>query len=184
MTLKRLLLIAFVGLLWSCGATKKNKITIAQKNRLDSLVAQKSYVFNASQALPLMTNSMNSLANAGFFPPGSLPNQVNLTGNGNYFKVLGDSLSADLPYFGERQMGGGYNTEGAGISFQGNTERYEAEFDEKNQRYNIQFRIRNKMEMFNVRLILFPNMTGSMWVNSNQRFAIRYNGKISGADSE
>ncbi|WP_149303102.1 DUF4251 domain-containing protein [Pareuzebyella sediminis] len=184
MKLERLILLTFVSLLWSCGATQKGKITMAQKNKLDSLVAQKSYVFNANQALPLMTNSMNSLANAGFFPPGSLPNQVNLTGNGNYVKVLGDSLSADLPYFGERQMGGGYNTEGSGITFKGNAERYEAKFDKKNQRYDVQFRIRNKMEMFNVRLMLFPNMTGSMSISSNQRFAIRYNGKISEVERE
>ena len=94
-------------LFFSCGTGSKTAIAKSQETKLDSLIAAKNFIIRCDWALPMMTNSMNSLFNSGLFPPGSATNQINLIGNANYLKVVGDSVAAELPYFGERQMGGG-----------------------------------------------------------------------------
>lgn len=129
-------------------------------------------------ALPLATNSLNSIANAGLLPPGSSAGQISLIGNANYVKVVGDSLSVYLPYFGERQMGGGYDSDGAGIEFEGVPEKMEITKNEEKQRYDIRFEFEDDAENFTVSLSLFPNLTSTISVNSSQRFPIRYSGAV------
>src|SRR5690606_39971153 len=68
-------------------------------------------------ALPTMSSSMMKLSSSGILGPGNSGQRIDLSGNGNFLEVKGDSVKANLPFFGERQMGGGYNSEGAGIQF-------------------------------------------------------------------
>jgi hypothetical protein len=184
MTFKYTILIAFTGFLLGCGASKKSSVSSSEKERLENLVAQKSFEIECDLAMPLMTNSMNSLSNAGLFPPGSTPNQISLIGNSNYLKIMGDSVAAALPYYGERQFGGGYDRDGVGVTFSGNPENYESVYDEKKHSYNIRFSISNNMERFNVSLVLFPGLTSTIVINSNQRFAIRYSGTAKAISEE
>lgn len=165
-----------IGTLISCSsssqiANEKNGI-----QQLDALVLTERFEIDSDWAMPLATSSMNSLANAGLLPPGSSAGQISLIGNTNYVKVRGDSLSVYLPYFGERQMGGGYNSDGAGIDFEGIPEQMEITKNEEKQQYDILIQIREDSENFTINATLFPNLTSTINVSSSQRFPIRYNG--------
>jgi len=165
---------------FNCGTGGKTAISKSQKAELDSLMAAKNYVITCDWAQPMMTNSMNNIFNSGLFPPGSAGNQVNLMGNANYLKIVGDSVAAELPYFGERQIGGGYNgARDAGIQFEGIPKSWETEKDKKSGRYEIRFKMNQASENYNVYVVVFPNLTSSININSSQRFPIRYNGSLS-----
>ncbi len=151
--------------------------------QLNELVANKSFVIESDQALPMATNSLNSISNAGLLPPGSSASQINLIGNPNYLKVMGDSVAVYLPYFGERQMGGGYDNDGPGIKFEGVPQDMKINKDDEKHRYDIQFKMRDDSETFNVNIVLFPNLSSMINVNSSQRFPIRYSGHVSALDN-
>jgi hypothetical protein len=163
-------------LVHGCGTVSKN--TLSETKVLDDLVASKMFEIESDWALPLATNSLNSIANAGLLPPGSSANRISLVGNPNYLKIHGDSISAYLPYFGEQQMGAGYTSEGGAVQFNGVPISYEAIKDEKRQRYEINFRIRNKTETYTVNLSLFPKKVSVINVISTHRFTIRYEGRV------
>lgn len=177
-----LLLSLFGGAVMSCGSAKTMG-TEAKRQRLDELVSKKSFIIESDRAMPMATNSLNSISNAGLLPPGSSASQISLIGNSNYLKIMGDSIAVYLPYFGERQMGGGYDNDGPGIKFEGIPEDMEINKDEGKQRYDIRFKMTDDSETFNVNVTLYPNLNSMINVNSSQRFPIRYSGEVSAFDN-
>lgn len=176
--------LSFLGVLLSflCFSCTSSKSIVDQESRsaqlLDSLVAVKRFVITLDRAMPMMTNSMQSLANAGLFPPGSSPSQIYLSGGTNQLEIKGDSAIANLSYFGERQMGGGYNNNDGGIEFKDVAKDWEYEKDDSKGVHTYNFEIRNKSETYQVTVRLFPNLRTTVQVMSNQRFNIDYQGNV------
>ena len=172
----RLSILLFAGVLFSCGTSSKTFVPTAQSKLLDELVSQRSFEIESDWASPQMTSSLNSISDAGLLPPGSAANRINLIGNSNYVRVKGDSVMVYLPYFGERQMGGGYDSDGGAIQFTGIPENYEVSQDGKRGSYDIRFNMKNKTESFEVTTTIFPNLASTIQVTSSHRFPIRYSG--------
>jgi hypothetical protein len=145
---------------------------------LHNLVAERSYEINSDWAFPLMTQGLISVANAGLFMPGSNASRIDLIGNPNYLKVIGDSVSVSLPYFGERRMGGGYANSDVGIKFDGIPEDYKVQWDEQKNRYLIEMQFRQKTETFQLLITLFTSLKGDINVNSTHRTSIRFSGNV------
>lgn len=164
------------GLLFSCGSS--SKISDSDSEQLYDLISGEHFEIISNRAFPLATASLNSVLNSGLLPPGDSAGQINLIGNPNHLKVMGDSVAVYLPYYGERQMGGGYNTNGAGIQFKGTPTKMQITKDDAKKRYDIQFSMKDDSENFNVNITLFPNLTSMISVNSSQRFPIRYSGVV------
>lgn len=102
--------IIILGLLFmSCGS--KKTIAIQERAYLDlgQLVEEKNYNITSNWALPMLTSGMMAVSNAGLLPPGSNIGRIDISSTRNHLKIAGDSVSAYLPYYGERQMGGSYN---------------------------------------------------------------------------
>ena len=172
------LLIASLFLLIACGSTQKTIAPSAESMALDQLLATKNFSISADWAYPNATASMAALSNTGILGVGNTANAINLIGNPNFLKVKGDSISAFLPYYGERQMGGGYGSDN-GIEFKGIPETYSLKKDEQKQRYSMEFTISgNTTEVFNVNIDFFPNTTAQINIFSSQRRGIRYQGNV------
>lgn len=180
----KLLLLVLVVIMLGCKTSSKTTVSETQIKALDELLAQKSFEIRSDWALPLATNSMNSIANAGLLPPGNTAGRISLIGNSNYLRMKGDRIEADLPYFGERQMGGGYNPDGDGIKFEGTPEEYKVTQGTKAQNREITFKMRNKAEAFMVSIVVSPNLSSTIRVSSSQRFPIRYTGLIEAISEE
>lgn len=168
----------------SCSSTSKTVLPTAQSRELDQWVAQKTFEINSEWAIPLMTNSLNQVANAGILPPGSSANRISLIGTSNHLRISFGELDAALPFFGERQTGGGYNSTDSGIILQGLPKNYVAVRDEKTLRHTIKFDVMNKTEAFDVTLILYPNLKSEIQINSSQRFPMRYTGRVKAIATE
>ena len=131
-------------------------------------------------ANPLNTTALNAVMNSGLLPPGNSGSQINLIGNGNYFKMEGDTLSAYLPYFGERRMGGGYgrNTQ---IEFKDVPVNLEIKRNETKERFEISFTISDHnrpTENYQVRTEVYPNGRSAITINSSDRTVISYTGRV------
>lgn len=164
-------------LLLGCSGTSKVSYTPEGIASFRDLVGKKSFKFIAETANPTMTTGINAVANAGLWPPGSTVSNIMLQGNNDYLEVHGDSISADLPYFGERQMGGGYDSN-TGIRFNDVPSNYKEEYDASKNEMRITFTITENLESYRVTLTAFPNKRTTVIINSAQRFPIRYLGEI------
>ncbi len=98
-------------------------------------------------------------------------------GNGNYLKIFGDSVSANLPYYGERQFGGGYGST-TGIEFNGFPENYIQEFNVNKQKYTISFQVSDTSDRYTIYIDIYPNKSSVVSVNMANRNAIQYNGNV------
>lgn len=176
--INKIVLLCLIGTLWSCGSTEDVAIASLKNQVLDNLVAQKSFQIVSEWAQPMNTNAMNSVASSGLLLPGNSGSNISLIGNPNYLKVEGDTISAYLPFFGERQMTGGYGDRNA-IEFKGIPDKLKSSKNSKKNTYTLIFSIKEKTEVYQVTITLFSNLNSHIHINSSQRNFIRYIGKVS-----
>lgn len=135
-------------------------------------------IFN--RALPKSSSSFNRVFNqlhrAGY--SGSTAGSIDLTSNYAYLSIKNDSISGELPFFGERYMGGGYNRDES-IKFDGPAKSI---LVETNPKYTeIQFEaihqeIQNDLYRGSMRI--YPNGKVDLNLNSAHRSPIGYLGEI------
>lgn len=169
-----ILMVAAMG----CGGTK----TIASAEEieaLDNLVANRSFEIQARWAKPMPSQALNSISNARLLPYGSNANRVDITGNSSYLRLVDNRVEADLPYFGERQMSGGYDPQRTGIQFEGTPENLQIQQNSKTKGYTMRFDINNGIESFQVVAQLMPSRASSFSIISSHRTQIRYDGTLS-----
>lgn len=162
----------------SCGSSRV--YTAQEKTSLEKLVTDQNFEIELQWAKPLATNSLNQLVNVGLFRPGDNASQINLQGNQNIFKFENDTVSANLPYYGERQMGGGYNSSGGGIDFKSTPKDLMLTKDEDKDYYLMEFTVRDKdsNENYDVSLTVYPSLSAMINIWSSQRNTIQYNGTL------
>jgi hypothetical protein len=179
---KTIVLLGMVlGLFWSCGGAKSAE-SIALKNlqfeALKTLVATKSFVFNAETAYPMQTYAVMQVTNALLRNTGNAPGRISLTGNGDYITIKGDTVQAELAYFGEVRIVSSMNSRDSGINFDGVPSTFDITENEKKQTLRLEFDIRAKTEPFSVIMQLYPNKRATVFINSINRTSIRYDGKL------
>ncbi len=163
------------SLLLCCTGTKPGVPGSYSNASLDGLVASKRFEIVSNWASPMLSRGVMAISNSGLLAPGSTAGRIDLTGNTNFLKIQEDSVSAYLPYYGERQMGGGYNRN-SGIEFKGIPTEYEVSKNTKGNGYMLRFTIAENSENYQVFVNLFPDMSTTISVNSSQRDAISYYG--------
>ncbi|MFK7781694.1 DUF4251 domain-containing protein [Psychroserpens sp.] len=161
--------------MFSCGSSK-TKATPEQLNQLKTLVLNKNFEIISDTAYPQSTSAMNSLQNSGLIRPGSSVSRISLVGNSNYLKIVGDSVFAELPFYGERQMNVAYNGSNSSISVKNLMQNYIVEENTDNHSFNISFDVKNRTETFSFNITIYPNLDANMFLNSTSRFSIRYSG--------
>ncbi len=171
----RIALLGFLMVLFGCSST--NKILSAQQiSTLKDVVEAKEIEIEFNWAQPTgLISSVSGLQN--LIPFGSTINNINLNGNPNFFKINKDSLSIDLPYFGSQQLPKGYNNTEIGVNFNGTPEKFEEKFDAKRNKYILTYWLKGTDESYKVILVLFPNNSSVLYVNSSHRTPINYDGE-------
>ncbi len=161
----------------ACNSSK-SVVTSEQIAFLDSMIQNKSFHIESDRAYPQVTSAMGSLQGSGLIPPGSNVNQMNILGIDNYLRIVGDSIKAYLPYFGERQMQINYSSDDNAIQFKGLMKDYEVEKNPKDESYTIKFKTRSNTESFRVNIKLYPNRKTDMTLYGAGRFPISYSGYV------
>jgi hypothetical protein len=173
-----LIIIITLVIITSCNSSKKTSFTAEQKEQLHQLVADKNFEINSDWAYPLPSTALSSIANSGLIAPGNTANQISLIGNTNSLIIKGDSIKAQLPYYGERRIVTNYNSTNIGIELNGLLKDLETDFDEQKKRYTLRFKANQDTENYDFRVIIFPNMRADINVNSTHRNNISYSGNV------
>ncbi len=178
--LKRIILITLLGaFIYSCTALKNNTTALSSKD-LDTFVSNEPIEVDLRWAEPQMTMAMMQVRNMGLAPVGSTAGRIDISGQASFLRISKDSVSGRLPFFGERQFGSTYNTIDNGINFEGIPKNYKIT-DGKRSSKVISFTVKDsktKAESYNVRLVVYTNLSCLLDVNSSHRFPISYRGRI------
>jgi hypothetical protein len=159
-----------------CASNPKPKYSEAELESLNTAVTQKSFEVDARWARPMPDPALTSIANAGLVPQGSTVNRINITGTSSYLRVKNDSVVADLPYYGERQMGGTYNPIKGGVHFKGLAKDFSMEPTKKDSGVAVKFSVNEGPENYQVHIQLYPSGTSNISVVSSHRTPIWYDG--------
>lgn len=152
-------------------------LTTGEQARLDRIVTERNFTMIAMWAEPTPDVGINAMASAGLFPPGSSPSRINLGENANYFKMKGDSVFIQLPYYGERQVVKTYG-KAEGIAYEGLAKDLKVNRNAERNYYDIDFSAKDRGENFLFNLRLYGGKRALLTVQSNQRNQIRYDGNI------
>jgi hypothetical protein len=173
MKAKIVLIMAIAIIAISCRSTK-NVVKPEVLTKINTLIENDTINIESEWAYPINAALINRI---GLLPAGSGAGNINLVGTPNSFKKIADSLYIDLPYFGERQMGGGYN-DSPGIKFEGKPDKIVHSFDNEKGVHQYNIDARNKTESFQFQVNIYPNLKAEIRVNSTHRSNISYTGKI------
>jgi len=168
------LLIVFI----SCTSTKI--VTEAQQKEMVLWGNETPFKIVSHRASPTPTAAFSAVANSGLLAPGNTAANISLIGNVNFFKMDGDTISAYLPYFGERRFGFNFGSNEGGISFNDKPLIEEISYNVKKQRVEMHFRIKQERdnEVYDILIFIFANHSTHISVNSSERTPINYYGKI------
>lgn len=175
MMVRRYSLLLCVFLFCACK-TSQTMATPEQKQLQKEFAETTTFKVSSNWANPLQTTGMNALNNSGLIPPGSSASRMNLDKGSNYVIIKGSEVDIDLPYYGEIQIGGGYNTKDNGIRYEGTVNDLVVKYNEKRNLYRITFRMKKDTESFDMTIELFENLTTRINVNSSHRTSITYDG--------
>ncbi|PVW13202.1 DUF4251 domain-containing protein [Marixanthomonas spongiae] len=104
-------------------------------------------------------------------------NRINLIGNANHLTFKNDTVSAYLPFFGERHSGNVFD--GGAIEFEGVPKDLQTKYNQKKNAAIITFDISEKGEHYQVSVTLYGNKNSHISVNSSQRDFMGYDGRVS-----
>ncbi|WP_010516828.1 DUF4251 domain-containing protein [Croceivirga radicis] len=165
-----------------CKAVKdSNSLTFNPE--LKTSLENAHFKFEAKEIQPLTTTALTAVTNSGLIPPGSSPSRIVINGGSNFLIVKNDTLTVDLPYYGERQFGGAYNAETAGIKVEKALSTINLEYVPKKNTFVFSFKANGvDGEGFDFRGTVFTNGNANLQVYSSYRNTIAYSGKIDTLD--
>lgn len=162
-----------------------SKTYTAQENtafkNLQDLVASKYFEIESHTARPMASTAMMQVANSNILGPGNSATNINLVGNANSLKVMGDTIKGYLPFFGEQFFGANPGGNNNGIEFNDVPEDYQVKLNESKHTVEISFKIKDEFrsnERYIINLTLFPNNTSIMNVQSVSRSNIEFLGNL------
>lgn len=169
---------SLVAGLFLCCRTGNKESTIQGNAKLKDMIENKSFEIISKRAHPIMTSAMQQLGNAGLFVNGSTAGSIDISTHSNILWMKNDSVKANLPFYGERQFGGGYNN-ASGIEFEGIPKNLR--INKVKAAYNIHFEIHDansNIENYQVHIKLSPNLTSTITVRSSSRSSIQFTGNV------
>ncbi len=162
-----------VLILFGC-ASKELVVSEKKMSNLKEAVYSKNIAFEGRSASPLRFG--NNLSAYNTLPPGSNQAFVNLANIYNYVKIYKDSISMDLPFYGEQRIINAYSSDDNSLIFHQKIDEKTIVFDPKKKTYTLKLLVRGRQESLRISYTLHPNKTAQMVVNSTHRNAITYRG--------
>ena len=142
---------------------QKEKEKIEKEKQTEALIETKAFVFTANRALP------------------SGARTIDLTGDNYFVKFENDSIESFMPFFGRAYGGVGYGTD-VGIKFKEAPKTFNIKKAKKS--YEIEAVIKDDKDTYNLTLSISFQGSASLFVTSNNRSTISYQGILEAIKNE
>ncbi len=176
MRFKRVSMVVVLSILFlGCSASQK---ALKANQSLDTMIEQKAFKIEVRAAEPQVTTALAQIGTSGLMRPGNTISRIDVTGEGYFIKLDGEKATANLPYYGERQMGGGYGSD-TGITFDNESARdLTIVKDATKHSYVVSFSVDNSSESYFFTIDLGASLHSTVRVRSSHRNRIRFTGNV------
>ena len=141
----------------------KEKEKIEKQQQIEALIDSKAFLFVANRALPSGTRT------------------IDLTGDNYFVKFQPELIESVMPFFGRAFGGVGYGTD-VGIKFKEAPKTFNIKKGKKN--YDIEAVVKSNNDTYNLSLSVSFQGSASLFVTSNNRSTISYQGKLAPIEKE
>jgi len=142
---------------------QKEKVKIEKEKQTEALIEAKSFMFTAKRALPSGSRT------------------IDLTGDNYSVKFESNLIESVLPFFGRAFAGAGYGNDN-GMRFKGEPKTFTVKKAKKN--YDIEAIVSDANETYNLTLTVSFQGSASLFITSNNRSSISYQGSIEPIEKE
>lgn len=159
----------------SVSCASKVAITPAEKDTLETAVSTPKFTIDLEWAYSLNADAgqlLNSLNPAGTVANG---NRFYIQDGAYSFTVAQDSVSVNLPYYGTRQISGGFSGN-TGITIEDSYKKWKLKEVKNDRERTIYLVAMEDSERYDVTLTLYAKGNATVIINSSQRESIRYTG--------
>ncbi|WP_298953267.1 DUF4251 domain-containing protein [uncultured Nonlabens sp.] len=173
---KSVVFIVLIMLLSSCKSsfTEVDRLQLIQ---LKEQISNQEIHFKATAAFPLNTQSVNHVINDFLMRNGNSAGRINLSGDNYTVQLVEDRAVFNLPFYGERRAGGGYNSDNS-YNFTGKIKNSKIFIVEDSNYITYKFDVRNDTESINVVFKIFSIESAHLIINSLHRSSIKYDGHL------
>ncbi|WP_299096713.1 DUF4251 domain-containing protein [uncultured Winogradskyella sp.] len=173
------LALATMALVMACKSSQPSVEQTLAFNNLETKLKSKSFKIDVHTALPFTTKATTQVLNQLMQNTGNTANHITISGYNITFK--NDSISGQLPFYGERQLGSGAYNGNLGIAFSDIPNNYSITKHKKKEAYIIKFNINDKddqSEIHRVTITLFANNSADINIIPSHRNNISYRGQL------
>jgi len=180
------LLFLISTIFFACGSSKSELSPegIRKVQELREMVRAKTFKFDAKFAYPMQSNDVIRATNALMKGTQNLGGQINLSSNGDFLILDGDTTEGSLSFFGEMRNVGFSDISDNDINFSGPITDFSIEVKSNGDKIIVQFDANSTVEQFRIRMVVFTNYKSNMIVYGSNRTAIRYTGEILPLDKD
>lgn len=149
---------------------------------LDSFYNQDNYKIDVEVAYPFNTAATTQVANVLLRNTGNTANRIDVQGDGNFIKIKNDSVTAYLPFFGERRLNGGdYGGQNSGIQIEEPLRDLTKQIDTKKGKLELSFKAEQKgngSDKYEIKIEIYPNNRVMVNVTPVYKTFMRYDGRL------
>lgn len=163
----------------SCKSSESTVESRQALNDLEAILNSENFKIDVNTVLPFNTAATTQVLNQLMRNTGNTANHISVSGYDITFK--NDSISGQLPYYGEQQISSGNYNGRLGIEFNDIPQDFSMTKHKKKDAYIIKFNIddiENTSENLRIIITLFSNKATSINVTTSYRTSIGYRGQL------
>jgi hypothetical protein len=170
------ILMMLLVLMGACKSsfTAQDKAALVE---LEPQLQQRDFEFEARSVSPQNTQAVNNVVNGLLLRNGDNASRIDVNGDGYTMKITGDKVQMNLPFYGERRQGGGYNNDN-GFNFTGDIKDWNITQEEGEKYVKVSFTTYDTTESMQVQLRVFSKEQAILHVTSSTRTFIKYTGNL------
>lgn len=177
-----LAILLFLVLITSC----KSSFTDDDRAKLTALkqqIEEKAFEFKATTIIPFNTQALNDVAGELLLRSGNSTARINVQGDHYRMKIVGEEVTFNLPFYGERRFNTSYNDDD-GFNFKSAIKDLVVKINDKDRYVTYSFTASNSTETLQVELQIYNMNTAKLNLNSSHRTFMKYDGYITWQEHE
>ncbi len=162
----------------ACSSSKDPLVTANTLNKIENLANERQFVVDFNTAYPQNTAATQQVMNSLLIQTGNSAGRIDIAGDGAKLTVDGETSTADLPFFGERRMGGSYGNTNVGIEFD---EAIMKDYKvlRQGEKVTVTYGVSNsENDYFNVRMDIFSKYNVRALITSTKKTNMQYDGSF------
>lgn len=155
-----------------------------QQEKTQEIIKGNSFRIEMDRAFPQNSSSFTQVfQKLNLSAGGNSVSSINISGNSDYIQIKEDTVSGNLPFFGERYSGSNLNPNERGINFEGIPRSFKSHTEQGITKISFGINAKShRVENYKVGIKIYDNGKADIVITSTQRSSMEYRGRVKELD--